>query len=230
MMAATPLSVPLVEEILHSYDEDLELVPQNISEPGYHPVLFMFNNMTNLKTVPVDILFGLCDQYYEYIVIIPYIKSSKSDKVRSVSTILYLNNAVAVVGGNMFYGMPKKFEDVEMSEFTFKVMDHKTSQELINMVYKKGKESFTSDYMENYDTYNLIVSIFQQEGIQRYRDTYLCYHFVFDWNNAVFSQASYQFETSDDAIPGVESIHVESNSFMVDANSVYGSFYVDANW
>ncbi len=108
---------------------ELELAPQPYTPPGQHPLLIMFNNTwletnANLESLAASPDFGINLNYYEFIVMLPYVQFKdsphQSDGPYCYLPVLYLNSLAAVLGGRIFWEFNKEMADfsVQPSDFT----------------------------------------------------------------------------------------------------------------
>jgi hypothetical protein len=85
----------------------LTLADQEITPAGYHPIYLAFNLKQKNVTTPIP-GFKLRN-YSEFALCIPYLRlKDKADEVHyTYSPVLYLNSLLAVIGGHIFFWLPK---------------------------------------------------------------------------------------------------------------------------
>ena len=124
---------------------DLELAPQPYTPPGQHPFLIMFNNTwlttnANLERVAATQDFGLNLNYYEFIVMLPYVQFKypqyQSDGPYCYLPILYLNSLAAVLGGRIFWEFNKEMADFFVKSGDFTVSKFSSRSKLISGLTK----------------------------------------------------------------------------------------------
>jgi hypothetical protein len=105
-----PVPLPQVSAALSAYDADLCLA----RETPYVDVMLMSNWMTKLHTVPFQVSY-FSSNYNEFIVGLGGVVlcDNRTGPQYSTSLTLYLNNKMAVLGGRLFYGLPKKLERIK---------------------------------------------------------------------------------------------------------------------
>lgn len=91
----------------------------NTDNANEHPVYFSFNLMQNKVTTPIP---GYTLKYREMVVGITNVQleNSTDTTLYTYSPILYLNSLQGVLGGRIFYDLPKKF-----ASFIFDTKDEK---------------------------------------------------------------------------------------------------------
>ena len=125
--------------------QELELAPQSYTPPGQHPLLIMFNNTwlttnANLEKLATSPHFGLNLNYYEFIVMLPYVQFKDSDLPNEgpycYLPVLYLNSLAAVLGGRLFWEFNKEMADFSVQPGDFTVSKFPSRTKLISGVTK----------------------------------------------------------------------------------------------
>ena len=115
---------------------DLELASQPYTPPGQHPLLIMFNNTwlttnSNLDTITAKPDFGLNLNYYEFIVMLPYVQfkdpAYQQEGPYCYLPVLYLNCLAAVLGGRIFWEFNKEMAEFSVEPGNFTVSKSKTN-------------------------------------------------------------------------------------------------------
>ncbi len=130
---------------------DLVLAPQNFTPTGQHPLLLMFNNTwlktnPNLERIATVENIGLDLNYFEFIVMIPYVQF-KNPQYNGKGPycflpILYLNSVLAVLGGRIFWEFNK-----EMAGFSVDASEFMVTQESGNATLLSA-ESLMAGFMQ----------------------------------------------------------------------------------
>jgi hypothetical protein len=227
-----------VSQILNGYDKTASLaeIPDKIVSnipQGTRPVILTFGNQSNLNTEPALVHI---DQYYELIMIIPFVNRQGSKLVHSTMPLLYLNNLEAILGGNLYYSFPKKYADIKWTP----------DQSASNSYYSIAGElqpnspfieaSFTTnskplEYGSVSKLLNVALPVLNTDvGFQRNMLGYICYdydtHLTDQSTMYTPIQASVKIHSS--FLPGVP-----VGSWDVDplnANNLLGAFQVKTWW
>jgi hypothetical protein len=110
--------------------DDLVLASQPYTPTGEHPLLLMFNNTwlksnPNLKRIATESNVALSLNYFEYIVMLPYVKFKEPPYNNKgpycYLPILYLNSLLAVMGGRIFWEFNKQMAGFSVQPLLFSV-------------------------------------------------------------------------------------------------------------
>ena len=121
---------------------ELVLAPQTYAPAGQHPLLLMFND-THLNSNPnveKHILGGILPElklhYYEFIVMLPYVKFSDSQYDSKgpycYLPVLYLDSYAAVAGGRLFYEFNKEMADFTVDDSSYTVIARSTGKPMLS--------------------------------------------------------------------------------------------------
>lgn len=240
VVATTVVSVGRAEALLAGYDATLELDRDAAQawgfDEGSYPVMWMLNNMTCLYTTPIDIIPGLISQYYEFIAMLPFVRLHNPTKTSTIaggtSIQLYLNNEWAVLGGRLYYGMPKTRAVVDWSARDIFMASTKTPLIRADMHIDRRH---THSYAEFRGAMPLWEHFMSRPIIQSapFSSAHFCCTMPVDWARARFSRASLNLTIASKAVTGLP----EGASFSISPTpnpsprTNLGAFYLlGANW
>jgi hypothetical protein len=220
----------VAQQALSSYDPSLCLGKQSVSPTGSHPIVLMLNYMTKLHTVPVQVAYFSSD-YNEFIAAIPFVRacSNSSSEPLSTSSILYLDNEMAVIGGRLFYGMPKVKAAIQVVGKPENMASVSIKSEIgRQLVLFSSVVDFTSaplsySSVAGYATVADMFSTFQLLMKQRFElGVHFCSLMTFAFQNATFrSPSSIDFELQADAIPGLKAFNVSLDGFAAGGSAIF---------
>jgi len=111
-----PLPKDIVASLLPS---GLELAPQTLTAPGYHPVTVLLNHQISVRASFLPPLPLLSSPYLEAIVAIGNVRHRQQDSepegLFAYLPILYLNKRLDTAAGRFFYGLNKHIAKIRMT-------------------------------------------------------------------------------------------------------------------
>lgn len=224
----------LVKSIVSAYDSSICLDP-SFTVDGKHPIILMMNWMTKLHTIPYQISY-FSSNYNEFIVMVPHVVLCNTPDIPiklSTSTVLYLTNLMAVVGGKLFYDLPKVLVSGVASEPS--VMQHVTLssevllEPLVEFRSSLGTDNYTYADVRNSKIMMMVEDVFSTTSIQKGDFGHDCFQFAFSFANATFKEASVSFAVSDGAVAGAQAFEVTAQSFRNPANEL-GAIWLTSDW
>ena len=147
---------------------DLELAPQPYTPRGQHPLLIMFNNTwlqtnSNLESISEKLHLGLNLNYYELIVMIPYVQfkdeTYNSDGPYCFLPVLYLDSLAAVAGGRIFWEFNKEMADFSVKPDSFTVSKFSSQTNLLSGVTKSTASRQPADSIANFEKIKPILQL-----------------------------------------------------------------------
>jgi hypothetical protein len=211
---------------------ELVLAPQNYTEAGQHPLLLMFND-TNLNSNPnveKHILDGILPEmklhYYEFIVMLPYVRFSDSQYESKgpycYLPVLYLDSYAAVAGGRLFWEFNKEMAEFTVDDSSYTVKASSTGDALL---------SATTGIMSLMETDSTVAGF---EDISPMLVLPVIEHGPYGYVSSVYE---IDFDNIDIAPAGLELIN-QASSYLPEGTfsspsileQPLGAFYINYNW
>jgi hypothetical protein len=211
---------------------ELVLAPQTYTEAGQHPLLLMFND-TNLNSNPnveKHILDGILPEmklhYYEFIVMLPYVRFSDSQYESKgpycYLPVLYLDSYAAVAGGRLFWEFNKEMAEFTVDDSSYTVKASSTGDALL---------SATTGIMSLMETDSTVAGF---EDISPMLVLPVIEHGPYGYVSSVYE---IDFDNIDIAPAGLELIN-QASSYLPEGTfsspsileQPLGAFYMNYNW
>ncbi|MDP3278865.1 MAG: hypothetical protein Q8Q09_26980 [Deltaproteobacteria bacterium] len=125
----------VVHIVVHHFDAelvqswlpaDLELMPQDISPPGKHPVNLLFGMESEVEVNWTKLLPGV--QYNEFGMVIPFTRWKNAKYAYNgpflFTPIIFVDKELISFGGEVVYGFPKRIGKFSISDTSYAVLDN----------------------------------------------------------------------------------------------------------
>jgi len=242
VVGVSEIPIADAKRVLASYDKGMELDMETAGQWGFDgdkfPIMWMLNNMTHLYTTPLDIIPGLCEQYYEFIVLLPFVQLVDNTTVKGGTSLqLYLDNAWAVTGGRLYYGMPKTLAHTDWNQedqFTA-FAELESSLNLVN-ASMDIQRSASVPYATFAPSMTMWTFAFNGMIIQKSSDPLTSRHFCstmpMDWTKASFAPASFSLSLGPTALLGLpDGLSADVDAVDPSVSKTLGAFYMaNVDW
>ncbi len=177
--------------------------------------------------------------YNEFIGAIPFVRpcNNASSSETSVASVLFLDNEMAVLGGRVFYNMPKHFSRIRVDN-----PERMGSVSIETLVTEAQLATFSSSVdwnssalpfskVKNNIQVKNMIHVFDLVMRQRLdSENHLCSTMTFDFQNATFrSPTSVQIVTEKNSVPGLLKSKFVTSGFL-SSSTASSSIFFEADW
>jgi hypothetical protein len=205
----------------------LELKPQNFTAKGTHPLLLLLSNQTDVRTTPpiIDI-----PQYYEFILVVPWLvrTGDASQKIYGTSIVLYLDDVLAIVGGNIGWSIPKVYERVSWQDGVFEIKRLFSGNIIMNFTYQQLSDDFKPyRAYPNLDVFQQLMSSELIQPFELVSGKFECFTYNFQMKQATFVPVSGVLNVVQEY---VENVPLGQFKFQPITSSPLGAFRMKTHW
>jgi len=210
---------------------ELELAPNEYSQPGRHPLMLMFDKVTlrantNLERIAALYHLRLELNYNEFIVMLPYVQFKDSRYGDEIPycflPVLYLDDPLAVIGGRVFWEFNKLLTSFAIGASTYEVKDILTSDILLSSTGTMDGDPVPGNDVPNFVA---ITPILDLPVVEYGRLGYVSSIYKVEYQNQIIRPSSIRFSNQ-------SSIYLPPGSLAIPSirENVLGCFDMIYNW